>query len=464
VADSYDVVVLGAGPGGYVAAIRAAQLGLKTAIVERDKRLGGTCLLRGCIPTKALLYSAELLEHISHAAEFGIDIEKFNLNFLAAQKNKERVVAKNSGGVDFLMKKNKIVVVKGHGKVAGKGKLEVQSESGKTELLYKNLILATGSAVKDLPIAPPDHRRIVTSDSILNLETVPKSLIVLGAGAVGMEFASIFGHFGSAVTIVEMLPHLLPIEDEDASKEMEKAYRRRKIEFHVDARVEKVETKANGVRVAMKKGNDSVTLEAEMLLSAVGRRPVSEDLGLEKTSVKLDRGFVKVNGMMQTDEPGIYAIGDVVPTPALAHVASHEGILAAEHIAGRHVSPINYERVPSCTYSYPEVASVGITEKKARERGFEVKTGMFPFSASGKASISRENEGFVKIVAERKYDEVLGVHIVGPHATELIAEACAALRLETTTEEIARTIHAHPTLAEAMGEAAHAALGAAIHI
>jgi dihydrolipoamide dehydrogenase len=464
VADTYDVVVLGSGPGGYVAAIRAAQLGLKTAIVEKDKRLGGTCLLRGCIPTKALLYTAELIEHMSHAAEFGIDVEKFNLNFLAAQKNKERVVAKMSGGVDFLMKKNKISVVKGHGRIAGKGKLDVQGEAAKTEVLYKNLIVATGSVVKDIPIAPPDHRRIVTSDSILNLEQVPRSLIVLGAGAVGMEFASIFAHYHSTVTVVEMLPHLLPIEDEDSSKEIERAYRRRKIEYHLEAKVERVETTANGVKVTVKKGNESIVLEAEMLLSAVGRKPVTEDIGLDKVAVKVERGFIRVDGLMRTDEPGIYAIGDVVPTPALAHVASHEGIVAAESIAGHATSPINYDKVPSCTYTYPEVASVGLTEKKARERGYDVKLGSFPFSASGKASILRQNEGFVKIVAEKKYDEVLGVHIVGAHATELIAEACAALRLETTTEELARTVHAHPTLSESIGEAAHAALGAAIHI
>ncbi len=463
-ASTYDVVVLGAGPGGYVAAIRAAQLGQKTAIVEKDKRLGGTCTLRGCIPTKALLYTAELIEHFAHAAEMGVDVEKVQLNFLAAQKHKERVVTKNSAGIDYLMKKNKIDVVKGQGRIAGKGKVEVQGEAGKIELLYKNLILATGSVVKDIPIAPPDHRRIVTSDSILNLEQVPKSLVVLGAGAVGMEFASVFAHFGAKVTVVEMLPHLLPIEDEDSSKEMERAWKRRGIDFHVDAKVERVETTANGVKVAVKKGNEAVSLEAEMLLSAVGRKPVTEDIGLEKTAVKVERGFIQVDGTMRTAEPGVYAIGDVVPTPALAHVAMHEGILAAEHLAGRHVSPINYDRVPNCTYTYPEVASVGLSEKRARERGYDVKIGSFPFSANGKARISREEFGMVKIVSEKKYDEVLGVHIVGPKATELIAEACAALRLETTTEELARTIHAHPTLSEAVGEAAHATLGAAVHI
>ena len=464
-AETFDVTVVGSGPGGYVAAIKAAQLGLKTALVEKDKRLGGTCTLVGCIPTKALLRTAELLEHFKDAKEFGIDVKDYALNFLQAYKRKEDVVKKNSDGIDYLMRKNKIQVFKGHGRIAGKGKVEVTSDDGKKTLLEtKNTILATGSVPRALPGIEPDHKRILTSDSILRLETQPKSMIVIGAGAVGMEFASVFDSFGSKVTVLEMAPRLLPIEDEDCSKEIEKAYRKRKIEFHTEAKVEKVEKLDKGVRVTVKKGNETLTLEAETLLSAAGRRPVSEDLGLEKTAVKVERGFIQVDSMFRTGEPNVYAIGDVIPTPALAHVASFEGITAVEHIAGKNPQPVNYDRTPNATYCFPEVASVGLTEKKAKERGHEVKTGTFPFSAIGKARIVGETWGFVKIVADKKYDEVLGVHLVGPHATELLAEACLGLRLETTVEEIEKTMHAHPTLSEAMLEAAHAALGHTLHM
>ncbi len=464
-AETFDVVIIGSGPGGYVAAIRAGQLGLKTALVERDKRLGGTCLHRGCIPTKSLLWTAELYSHVLEAAEFGIDLKNPAINWVQALKHKEKVVTKGANGIDFLMKKNKVTVVKGHGRIAGKGKVEVSGEGGaKQTLETKNIILATGSVVKSLPNVKIDHKRVVSSDSILELPQIPKSLIVLGAGAVGMEFASIFNHVGAETTLVEYLPHLLPIEDEDASKEIEKQYKRRKINFLLGAKVETVQLTDKGVKVLMQVGTETKTLEAEMLLSAVGRAPVTEDIGLEKTQIKLERGFIKTDSMMRTAEPNVYAIGDVVPTPMLAHVASSEGILAVEHIAGKNPQPINYDRVPSATYCYPEVASVGLTEKKAKERGFDVKTGVFPFSAITKASISEEGIGMVKVVAEKKYDEVLGIHLVGPHATELLAEACVALRLETTTEEIAQTMHAHPTLSEIMREAAEATLGHAIHI
>jgi dihydrolipoamide dehydrogenase len=466
VADMLDVVVIGSGPGGYVAAIRAAQLGLKTAIVEKDKRLGGTCLLRGCIPTKALLWTAELFAHIQEAAEFGIDLQSPTINWAAAMKHKTKVVTGGANGIDYLMRKNKIQVVKGHGRIAGKGKVEVTLSEGGTKqtLETKNIVLATGSVPKALPNVPVDDKRVFDSDSILEIAEIPKSIIVLGAGAVGCEFASIFSHVGSQTTVLEFLPHLLPIEDEDASKELEKQFRRRKIAYETSAKVTKVEQSGKGVKVTMETPSGSKTLEAEILLSAVGRAPVTEELGLEKTSIKLEKGFIPVDDFMRTTEPNVYAIGDVIPGPMLAHVASAEGILAMEHIAGKEVHPINYDLTPSATYCYPEVASVGLTEKKAKERGYDVKTGIFPFSAVLKAKISEEGIGMIKVVSEKKYDEVLGVHMVGPHATELLAEACIALRLETTTEELGRTMHAHPTLSEIMKEGAEMTLGTPIHI
>jgi dihydrolipoamide dehydrogenase len=464
VADVFDVVIIGSGPAGYVAAIRGAQLGLKTALVEKDKRLGGTCLLRGCIPTKALLWTAELYAHVLEAREFGIDLKDPAINWAQALKHKEKIITKGASGIDFLMKKNKVTVVKGHGRIAGKGKVEVKGEGGPQVLETRNIILATGSVPKSLPSVKVDHKRILNSDSILELQTIPNSHIVRGAGAVGVEFASIFNHVGSQVTLVEYLPHLLPIEDEDASKELERQFRRRKIAYELGARVERAEATEQGVRVVAQVGGETKTLEAEMLLSAVGRAPVTEDVGLDRTSIKTDRGFIQVDQYMRTGEPGVYAVGDIIPTPMLAHVGSSEGILAVEHIAGKDPQPINYDRVPSATYCWPEVASVGLTEKKARERGHDVKTGVFPFSAINKAAISNEGVGMCKIVSDKKYDEVLGVHLVGPHATELLAEACVALRLETTTEEIARTMHAHPTLSEILKEAAEATLGHPLHI
>ncbi|MFL5320538.1 MAG: dihydrolipoyl dehydrogenase [Myxococcaceae bacterium] len=464
-AETFDVVIIGSGPGGYVAAIRAGQLGLKTAIIEKDKRLGGTCLLRGCIPTKSLLWTAELFGHIQEAAKFGIDLKDPVVNWANAQKHKEGVVTKGSNGIDFLMKKNKVTVVKGHARIAGKGKVEVTAEGGaKQTLETRNIIIATGSVPRSLPSVKVDHKRILNSDSILELDRIPKSLIVLGAGAVGIEFGSIFRHCGSQVTVVEYMPRLLPIEDEEISKEFERLYKRRGIECITGANVQGAEPTKDGVKVTYKLGDETKTLEAELLLSAVGRAPVTEDIGLDKTNIKTEKGFIKTDEFMRTTEPNVYAIGDVVPTPMLAHVGSAEGVLAVEHIAGHPVQPINYDRTPSATYSYPEVASVGLTEKKAKERGYDVKVGKFPFSAITKASISNEAIGLVKVVSEKKYDEVLGIHLVGPHATELLAEACVALKLETTTEEIARTMHAHPTLSEIMKEAAEATLGHAIHI
>ncbi len=362
------------------------------------------------------------------------------------------------------MKKNKVTVLKGHGRISAKGKVEVAGEGGKQTYDAKNIIIATGSVPKSLPMVPVDHKRVLNSDSILELQKIPASLIVLGAGAVGCEFASIFNHVGSETTIVELLPHLLPLEDEDVSKELEKWFRRRKINFVLGGGVEKVETTPNGAKVTVKVGNEVKTLEAEMVLSAIGRSPVTQEIGLENTKVKLERGFIQVDEMMRTAEPNVYAIGDVVPTAMLAHLASAEGIVAVEHIAGKNPPAINHDRVPSATYCYPEVASVGLTEKKAKERGYDVKTGIFPFTAIHKATISGENMGLVKFVSDKKYDEVLGIHLIGPHATELLAEACVGLKLETTTEELARTIHAHPTLSEIIHEGAELTLGHPIHI
>lgn len=467
-ADAFDVVIIGSGPGGYVAAIRAGQLGLKTALVEKDKKLGGTCLHRGCIPTKSLLWTAELFAHIQHAAEFGINVANPIVDWAQAQKHKQKVVDKGAAGIDFLMKKNKVTVFKGFGSIAGKGKVEVKlTEGGTTQVLdTKNIVIATGSVVTTLPSIKIDDQRILSSDSILTLDRIPKSLIVLGAGAVGTEFASVFAHVGSQVTIIEFMPNLLPIEDIDASKELEKFFKRRKIEVMTSTKFESIETTPTGVKVVVTLPDGTKkTLESEYFLSAVGRAPVTKGIGLEKTNIQLmPKGTIQVDSMMRTSEPNVYAIGDITPYPWLAHCASAQGIVAVEHIAGKNPQPVNYDRVPNATYCYPEVASVGLTEKKAKEKGYDVKTGIFPFSAITKASISDEGMGMVKIVSDKKYDEVLGVHLVGPHATELLAEACVALKLETTTEELAQTMHAHPTLSEIMREAAEATLGHAIHI
>jgi dihydrolipoamide dehydrogenase len=468
VADVFDVVIIGSGPGGYVAAIRAGQLGLKTALIEKDKKLGGTCLHRGCIPTKSLLWTAELFAHIQHAAEFGINTSNPVVDWAQAQKHKQKVVDKGAAGIDYLMKKNKVTVFKGFGSIAGKGKVEVKlTDGGATQTLEtKNILIATGSVVTTLPSIKIDDQRVLSSDSILTLDRVPKSLIVLGAGAVGTEFASIFNHVGSQVTIIEFMPNLLPIEDIDLSKELEKFFKRRKIDVMTSTKFESLETTASGVKVTVTLPDGSKkTLEAEYFLSAVGRAPVTKGIGLEKTNIQLmPKGTIQIDAMMRTSEPNVYAIGDITPYPWLAHCASMQGVVAVEHIAGKNPQPINYDRVPNATYCYPEVASVGLTEKKAKERGYDVKVGTFPFSAITKASISDEAFGLVKIVSDKKYDEVLGVHLIGPHATELLAEACVALKLETTTEELAHTMHAHPTLSEIMKEAAEATLGHAIHV
>jgi dihydrolipoamide dehydrogenase len=463
--EQFDVTVIGSGPGGYVAAIRAAQLGLKTAIVEKDKRLGGTCTLRGCIPTKQLLQSAHVYEQMQHAADFGVQATGIQLAFADVQKRKDRVVTKNSKGIEFLMKKNKITVFKGTGKLALPGKVEVTGEDGQTQAIEtKNIIIATGSVVRPIPGFETDGERIVNSDHILELKDVPKSLIVMGSGAVGVEFASAYARFGTDVTIVELLPRMVSLEDEEVSKDLERAFRKRGIKSQLGTRLEKMEKTETGVRVSGKDASGKeVQLEAEMLLVAVGRMPYLQGLGLEGTKIKVERGNVQVDEYLRTGEPNVYAIGDVIPTPWLAHLASKEGILAVEQIAGQEVRPINLRLVPSCTYCDPEIGSVGLTEAKAREEGYDVRVGKFPFSASGKARILGEEEGFVKIVSESKYDEILGVHIIGPHATEILAEACVAMQLESTAEELGRTIHAHPTVSEAVMEAAEDVHKLAIH-
>lgn len=465
-AEQFDVTVIGAGPGGYVAAIRAAQVGLKTAIIERDKDLGGTCLLRGCIPTKELLHSAHVYELIKEPAEFGVEITGATLNFPSVIKRKNAIVTKLSKGVEFLMKKNKITVFKGQGKLEGKGRVTVTDAAGKvTDVLTKNVIIATGSAVRLLPGLTIQNPRIVTSDELLDFQHVPKSMVVLGAGAVGVEFASVFNRFGSEVTVIEMLDRLVPIEDEETSKELQRAFRKRKINVLTSTKFENATVNANDVTINYTdaKGKPG-TITAETLLVAIGRRPVTDGLGLENTKCEVERGYIKVDEYMRTAEPNVYAIGDVVPTPWLAHVASKEGCVAAEHIAGRNPHPIKYNLVPNCTYCEPEIGSVGLTEAKAKEKGYDVKVGKFPFSALGKAMILGETEGFVKVIADAKYDEVLGVHMIGPHATDLLAEACVAMGLEATAEEFGHIMHAHPTLSEAVMEAAEAVHGMATSI
>ncbi|MEP6569050.1 MAG: dihydrolipoyl dehydrogenase [Acidobacteriota bacterium] len=465
--EQFDVTIIGSGPGGYVAAIRAGQLGLKVAMIEKDTRLGGTCTLRGCIPTKQMLMSAHVYEQMQHAADFGVQATGIRLAFEDVQKRKNKVVLKNTKGIEYLMKKNKVTVFKGTGKLALPGKVEVTGADGAKQVIEtKNIIIATGSVVRPIPGFETDGVHVVNSDHILELKDVPKSLIVMGAGAVGCEFASVYSRFGADTTIVELLPRPVPLEDEEVSRELEKSFRKRGIKSQLDTKLEKLEKTETGIRVTGKTSKgEAVNLEAEMLLVAVGRMPFTEGLGLEGTKIKVAKGCLGVDEFQQTDEKGVYAIGDVVATPWLAHLASKEGIVAVEHMAGqKDVRPINLRLVPNCTYCDPEVASVGLTEAKAREQGYDVKIGKFPFSASGKARILGEEEGFVKIVAEGKYDEILGVHIIGPHATELIAEACVAMQLESTAEELGRTMHAHPTVSEAVMEAAEGVHGLAVHI
>jgi dihydrolipoamide dehydrogenase len=463
---TYDVAIIGSGPGGYVAAIRAAQLGMSVLIIEKDSRLGGVCTLRGCIPTKALLHTADLLEETRHGAEVGVATREVRLELAAAMKHKEKVVRQSSNGVSFLMKKNRVDVVNGFGRIAAAGRISVSGSDGaQTAYTAENILIATGSNPRSLPGIEIDHQTILSSDSILEITEIPKSLLVIGSGAVGVEFASMFARFGSKTVVVEILPRVVPVEDEEISRELAASFKRQGIAVYVDTRIEKVtKTDAGAEVLARSSGGKTESFRAEKILMAVGRKPLSEGIGLEAAGVVTEKGYILVDGLMRTNIPGLYAIGDVVPTPQLAHVASAEAVVAVEHMAGKEARPLNYDQVPGCTYCSPEIGSIGLTEAKARERGYDVAVGKFPFSANGKARILNETSGFVKIVGEKKYDEVLGVHIVGPRATEMIAEAGAALRLEATSEELVRTIHAHPTLSEAMHEAAEAVEGQPIHI
>jgi dihydrolipoamide dehydrogenase len=465
VSDSLDLVVIGSGPGGYVAAIRAAQLGLRVGVVEKDPKLGGTCLHRGCIPTKALLQTAGLLDKARHASDFGVETGEVRLDLEGARSFKTGVVERNAKGIEFLFKKGGIQTFHGRGRLVGRNEVEVTDASGSRTLWGKHILLATGSVPREIGMARSDGSKILNSDHLLELREVPESLMVLGAGAVGAEFASIFASFGSQVTLVEMLPRLLPLEDEEISKQLERSFRKRHIRTRTGTRLIGVEQAGDGLRMRLQReGRDPEELHSQRLLVAVGRAPVTEKLGLSELGIGLDRGYVEINEFMQTSVPHIYAIGDIVDTPWLAHVASAEGILAVEHMAGAPARPLNYDLVPGVTYCNPEVASVGLTEAQARDRGYDVACGKFPFTALAKAAIEGQTDGFVKVVRETRFDELLGVHIIGPHATDLIAEACVALQIESTTEELFRTIHAHPTLSEAVAEAAHAAVGHAIHI
>ena len=466
----YDVIVVGAGPGGYVAAVRAAQLGLKTAIVER-RFLGGVCLNIGCIPTKALLHTADLIEEMRESKRFGIVAGQVALDWDATLKYKEQVVKQITGGVGFLMKKNNIAVHMGTGHIRDRGTIQVTDGEGRqTTLTARNIIVATGARPRDLPQigAQIDEDRILSSTGALELKEIPKSLLVVGASAIGCEFASMYRAFGVEVTLVEALPRIVPAEDEEISAELTKAFTRRGIKVLPGARLTSVDrSEAQVVATLTDAGGKEQKIAAERMLLGIGITPNTQGFGLEELGVERNnQGFIKVNAMLQTNVEGIYAIGDCAATaPWLAHKASAEGIIAAEHIAGHHPPALDYDKVPACTYCNPEVASVGLTEAEARERGYDVKVGKFPFSANGKATILGQRVGFVKVVAERKYDEVLGIHIIGPRATELIAEGGLALSHEATAESLMRTVHAHPTLYESLGEAEHAAaVGAAIHI
>jgi dihydrolipoamide dehydrogenase len=469
----YDVAIIGAGPGGYTAAIRAGQLGLKACLIERDARLGGTCLQVGCIPTKALLFHAEVYDHFKSAEEYGIDgLGAGKINWKTIQDRKAAIVTKHTKGLDFLMRKNKVTVVRGYGQLTSPAKsgvhiVDVTGDGGaKSQIQARNLVLAMGSYARMLPGLQPDDR-ILTNIEVLSLGAIPKSLVVIGSGAVGVEFASIYRSFGAEVTVIEMLPRIVPVEDEDVSKELQRNFRKKGINCFVNTKVEKVERTKDGVSVSFTpQGEATQKIEAEKVLIAVGRGPNTEKVGLEKLpNIKTERGYVHVNEWMETGEKSIYAVGDIVAGfPQLAHSGSMAGIVAVTRIAGKPAKPMNKLRIPGATYCEPQIGSVGLTEAKAKEAGLQIKVGKFPFTANSKASIIDQHEGFIKVVADAKFGEILGVHIIGPIATELIAEAVAVMELEGTVEDLMFTVHAHPTVSEGMLDAFSAVEGKAINV
>ena len=451
----YDLAIVGSGPGGYVAAIRAAQWGLKTAVIEKNGFLGGTCLHVGCIPTKVLLHHAEIYDHIKRASEFGIEIKGYQLVWESVLARKDKIVKKHSKGIELLFRKHKIESIQGWGRIAGTGRIAVEKEGKTSEIEAKNMMLATGSEARSLPGVDFDSKTILSNREILGLPEVPKSLIVVGAGAVGVEFASIYNSFGAEVTVLEMLPRIVPVEDEEISAELEKVFRKKGIQIQTEAKVESIKKESKGISVAFTdRSGKKQTLSAEKILIAVGRKPQTENLGLEKTRAKVERGFVHVGPYMETAEPGLYAIGDIVAGyPQLAHAASMEGLIAVGKMAGKEVPTLERSRIPNATYCEPQIGSVGLTEKQARDAGIAVKTGKFPFLGNSKATILGQHEGFIKVVAEEKYGEILGVHIIGPLATEIIAEAVTAIQMEATLDDMMFMVHAHPTVWEAMGDA-----------
>jgi dihydrolipoamide dehydrogenase len=462
---AYDLVIIGSGPGGYSAAARAGQYGLKTLLIEKAPKLGGTCLHVGCIPTKALLHTADVWDYFKKPEEQGISCKDPQLNYPKVLDRKNAIVATHAKGVESLMKKNKVEVKKGVARLLGKGRVQVDTEKGAEVVEAKSILLATGSEARMMPNLQPDPNLILTNIEILNLQSVPRSLGIIGAGAVGVEFASIFNRFGSKVTILEMLPRLVPVEDEDVSKQLQKVFKKAGIRIETGAKAEGIVRNANSVSLTatLANGNKEV-MEFDKLLVAVGRKPNTDNIGLENTAVELDRGFVKVDAFQRTKEPNLFAIGDIVAgTPQLAHVATMEGMVAVGQIAGKPARPINRNRIPGCTYTEPGIGSVGMTEAQARANGYKVRVGKFPFAGNSKATILGMHEGFVKVIADETFGEILGVHIIGPHAYELVSEAVTAMEAEATVESMMSTIHAHPTLYEAVGEGFNAVYGLAIN-
>ena len=462
----YDVAIIGSGPGGYVAAIRAGELGLKTVVVEKDPYLGGTCLHVGCIPTKVLLHHADVYDHFKNAAELGFEVSGLKINWANVLARKDKIVKKHAKGIEFLFKKNKVEFVQGWGRYEGPGRVSVEKDGKKTEIEASNILMVSGSEARALPGIEPDHKTILTNRYILELPAIPKTLIVVGAGAVGVEFASIYNSFGTQVTILEALPRVVPVEDEEVSAELEKTFRKKNIQIYTSSKVESVKKDAKGVTVAFTdKDGKKQTLQAEKLLLAVGRKPMTENCGLEKSKAKMDRGFVLTGPYMETDEKGLYAIGDIVAgMPQLAHAAMMEGIVAVTHIAGKPTHTILKTRIPNATYCEPQIGSIGLTEKQARDAGHTVKVGKFPFVGNSKATILGNHGGFIKVVSDDKFGEVLGIHIIGPLATEILAEAATVLNLEGTIDDMMNMMHAHPTVWEGLGDAFASVRGLQINV